>query len=245
MWEKLTVDVIVDEVDLRLLDGDRKSKLSYRFFRKGRRDGKRDIDPSSVGELVRKAVSLGGSTLTEAFLCEHRGITGKIAERRVLTRSPLVRASAGAVAAIEEGAQGPGNPGVRGRPQPTPAHDLQFALAQRRCAREAHDRQDHERAILEAHSSAHQASADIAQLQTHLQVLDAEYLQRFYSVAHTGQILWYRYVNGYAQGHTHRRGRFQPPSEGLLFDEPPLLQELKRAAPWPVDGAITVEGDGP
>ena len=80
MFERFTIDIIVEEVAAQLRTGQPSSRLMYRFFRKGRWDGKGMIDPSSVASLITGAVDLSAMALCSEYVARRGTLQEQHAE---------------------------------------------------------------------------------------------------------------------------------------------------------------------
>ncbi len=236
MLERFTVDVLAEHVATQLLEGEPTPKLAHRFFRKGRRDGRRAYDHASVSKLLTDAVHLAGSTLVEELTAARRDAKRRIAECEAAIEA---HGSMGAAPA----APAPEAESSSGSTQPTSGATLDSAqllldalqtrnaLRARReaDARSADARSKHAArvaALEAAESAAIQAKGDIAKIERELTELPEHFRQRFESIKHTGEMLWSRYCNGFVQGEGRRGSRasdVQAPSGGLDFVTPAAL----------------------
>lgn len=236
MLERFTVDVLAENVATQLIEGEPTPKLAHRFFRKGRRDGKRAYDHASVSKLLTDAVHLAGSTLAENLTSARRAATLRIAECEAAIEK---HATMGDAPAPEEA------PTEAERPDPLSstsdhrdsAHVLTEALAARKnlgarrqteaIVSEARaKRRARVDALEAAESAATQAREEVGKLRGELSELPEEYKQRFESIKHTGELLWARYCNGFVQGEGRRGSRASDvamPTGSLRFETPPAL----------------------
>jgi hypothetical protein len=224
MLERFTIDIIAEEVATRLVSGDPTAKLSHRFFRKGRRDGKKDLAPDGVARLLQEAVALAGSGLAEDYVARRERIGVRIAELdAVMTLgSSDIEVPEHGAAEIWPGGGGPEAVTV-GADTSTSAR-LQVALVARRRLSTANERK---RKALEAE----RATVETARLRTELEELTAVFAQQFESAEHAGQMLWARFCNGFSQGLRHRGSRgakTKLPQQPLSFDPPQALASSAR-----------------
>lgn len=237
MLERFTVDMVADHVATQMLEGDPSPKLAHRFFRKGRRDGRHAFDHLSIRMLVRDAVNLASSELSEEFVRVRHELESRRQELILQERHFLEQAEPPSEA-----------PSTDPEPvqDPAPATDtgassdeiLVNALRNRYRLRNqaaARQRRDEERQSRDSADQARSAAADaalaarreIATLETRLDQLATEFLQRFETIAHTGQLLWSRYCNGFEQGKERRGSResdVQAPDDLLEFPVPQSLR---------------------
>ncbi len=201
MLERFTIDIVAEQVASLLLEGEPTPKLAHRFFRKGRRDGRRDFAHASLSQLLQEAVSLAGSSLSEEFVSQRRQLRTRIAELEAATHLPAEHAKP----------EFPIGDDLEHRVPDESAVDsdelLRRALEARRRYQERRSRHDAMVASAERRDAARQALSEVAQLNARQEDLLAEYVQRFESIAYTGRLLWSRYCNGFVQGCTRRGSR--------------------------------------
>lgn len=217
MLERFTVDILAGTVLTQLLEGEPTPKLSHRFFRKGRRDGKRAYDHASVAKLLSDAVQLAGSTLVEELTTVRRTANGRVTDCEAAIQIHRAMLAAGDVLASEP-PMAPATSSSSGVQPGRSTELLDSALVARRViqARKAADGVTAEAranyraratALEAAQSAATQAAAEIAKINSDLLRLPDEYRQRFESIKHTGELLWSRYCNGFVQGERRRGSR--------------------------------------
>lgn len=236
MLERFTVDVLAEHVATQLLEGEPTPKLAHRFFRKGRRDGKKAYDHASMSKLLTDAVHLAGSTLAEELTSARRTATLRIAECEAAIEKHAVLLAAPELPAPEDYSGPPSGESDRTENRDS-AQLLADALETRKALRtrkeadaraaEARAKQQARISALEgAEAAATQARGEMSKLERELVDLPGEYTQRFESIKHTGELLWSRYCNGFVQGEGRRGSRASDvtsPGGRLDFETPNAL----------------------
>jgi hypothetical protein len=229
MLERFTIDVLADEVVSTLLEGEPNARMGYLFFRKGRRDGRRQFSHESVSRLLRTAVAVAGSTLGEEFTERAASMRARIAQ---LSQSHINDAADG---------REPVEAVPPAQAESVPEHEalssgtgslamstavLTEALSTRRRLREEQLRRDREAAAAARAAAAEQARLELIELQSKLAELGHIYSQRFESMKETGELFWSRYCNGFTQGQARRGSRssdLKASSERLDCPDPYFL----------------------
>ncbi|RHW25433.1 hypothetical protein D0Z08_19595 [Nocardioides immobilis] len=260
MLERFTVDVLAEHVATQLLEGEPTPKLVHRFFRKGRRDGKRALDHASVSKLLQDAVQLAASSLVEELVRAQNQTEQRIADLQaeVDAHDELIKPH------VPSGSSTFESPGPDTTSEtdsgPSAVADvadssqrLLDALAKKKSlkvarlkeaeAAEVKAREAAKKTALDlAEEKATAARAEIPRLQQHLKSLPAEFSQRFESMKHTGEILWSRYCNGFVLGESKRGSRssdVETPAGALNFTTPPPLQTTTSDGTASADAATT------
>lgn len=219
MWEKWTVDIIAERIPDQLLEARPTAKLAHRFFRKGRRDGRRSYPHESVNRLITDAVSVAGSKIAEAYLAERARLQEQLtaaeeqerAARTELQRQPTTSAP---------------NQDTDRAPAEDQGGALAVALASRRRASMVRAQQLAAEERRRQEAAAAQAVQERGAVAARLENVRDPYLQKWVSVQATGQLLWTRYCNGYATGAARREApddETMPPTTAIEFTPPAVL----------------------
>ena len=217
MLERFTVDVLAEHVATHLLEGEPTPKLAHRFFRKGRRDGKKAYAHASMSKLLTDAVHLAGSTLAEELTSARRDTALRIAECDAAIEKHSMMDASPEVPAPEVDSTAPvaTSTGTANRDSTQLLVDALETRKALRARKEADARTAEARAKQRARASAFyaaeaaatQARGEKSKLERDLVDLPGTYKQRFESIKHTGELLWSRYCNGFVQGEGRRGSR--------------------------------------
>lgn len=240
MLERFTVDVIVDEIDRQVKGANPNAKLSHRFFRKGRRDGKRQLPADSMRAFVTEAVGLATSKLGQEHLAATEAARRQLAALEA-RRDQLVAALAKAPdppAAQESEPSSGGAPFSENQPGPLiKGERLDDAMAALRAKRK-------EQAIIARGAQRAQDEAELEQVELQLAAAEDEleraperFRQIVASAHQVGKLLWARYCVGFDGGKA-KRGRPDDaemgPSPAIDFPYPESLERTVEAAARPV-----------
>jgi hypothetical protein len=221
MLQRFTIDILANHIADQLLTGEPSARLGYRFFRKGRRDGRKNFDHESVGRLLREAVRLAADKLADEMAWRRSQIRDEIAalESSIRHRDP-------------GSASEPLAPPV---PDPSDRENvrgpsLNRALLVRAEALVKASEVAQEAARKTAEEAVGQAQDELERQRMALEGLPAVFGPRALGIVHSGQVLWTRYCNGFVQGDTRRRkrrrykpvdGEIKPPDHDVMFALPP------------------------
>lgn len=221
-FHRFTVDILSNHVGDQLLTGEPSARLGYRFFRKGRRDGKKNYDHESVGRLLREAVRLAAEKLADEMARRRAEISHRIATlESSLQRTPAT-VSEPSVPTTPDSSD---HENVRGP-------SLNRALKVRARALGKAAQLEQEAARKAAEEVLQQVQDELEQQRTALNGLPAAFGPRASGIVHSGQVLWTRYCNGFEQGDTRRRRRrrYKPadgevaaPEHDVVFTLPTVL----------------------
>jgi hypothetical protein len=264
MLQSFTIDVIADETAHDLLAGTPSPSLLHRFLRKGQRDGKRQLDHSSVATLIQSAVGLAGTTLCLEYLgCRDRAAEEVAQLRAKLEGRLMPSADADPESTVDvEGPSAEAGPELD-RDRSTTLHPndgdeaLHNALLRRRRRNAERETAVRLRSLDQARGlqrgDVKKAQSEAGELRSQLadkvavpEQLREEYLERFLRISEAGGLLWARYRTGYEQGYKRRRSNgsgVQPPHEVLRFEIPGLLEVQAGAPPMlPIPTTALAEG---
>jgi len=221
MFERFTVDAVAAEISRQVKGASPSPKVVHKFFRKGRRDGKKQLPHLTMESFVTEAVEIATSKLAEEFLQARQSLTNQLSRlkaERTQAEADLGQTSS----AAEDSAEGV-NPGAASGA----GADLDASLQAHKAARKAKEQaaKDAERKTKE-HELA-DTKQEQAVLETDLAELPSRYQQLVESAHHTGQLFWARYCNGYVVGLASRGApddENDSPSEELEFDTPEVLR---------------------
>lgn len=242
MLHLFTVDLIADEVSRELLGGTPSRRLLHRFFRKGRRDGKRAHDPATVALLIRESVNLAAAGLCADYVAHRDELVRELVHLEVVAaRSPqpppMEAPSASdpkdflpAATDLNLPHAGSGHPGDGDAILRAALVRRRMLRAERKKVRLEIELEARNAAALEASQRAVHQVEEAIELRVEkmgaAHRMRAQFVERFNAIAFGGSLLWARYCNGFEQGHTGRRSRgsvVQPPREPLGFDVPDVL----------------------
>lgn len=219
MFERWTVDAIAGEVERQLQVAELSPKLLRRFYKQGRRHGKRSTIPEPTQTLIINAVDIATSKIAEEFVREAQQLRSSIAAADARLGTPL-KAPVDVPSPTSE-------PRTINQPK-TGGADLTSALTGVRESKEQSLRQ----ARLAQHAAKEEELVTLGQQRSvaerALLDLPARYRQSVESCHETGELLWSRYRSGYADG-ASRRGPSESgtaPSQDIRFDDPPVFDEL-------------------
>lgn len=208
MLERFTVDSVAAEIENQIKQARPVPKLARRFYKKGRRDGRRLVPDVSMRRFTTEAVALASSKIAEEYLDVNAQIEAKINTAKGVKKQMQVRqdtkqagSSSGGTGAVDDvpaGAASSG-PAVIGNPA-----DLDAAIEGLKAGRAAADAA-RVRAEQEATVKAlEEAERDISQGQNDLESAKDRYRQLVESCLSTGRLLWSRYCIGYSMGKSRR-----------------------------------------
>lgn len=237
-----TVDIVAKHVSTQLLEGEPSAGLLNRFFRKGRRDGRRALPHGSVAKLLGDAVGLAGSSLCEELTRQEAEALQRMAQLRAaqsayqqLLADQAHFDDALAGDAAEEGV-GPSSSTGDDWASPESSRALTQALQSRErlrgLRRAGHLAAARAEGLRSAQDAASRADLELPGLQARVEELPEQYLQRFESIRHAGELLWARYCNGFAQGNSRRGSResgVARPAGPLDFELPSALRRGARS----------------
>jgi hypothetical protein len=224
VFERLTVDMVANQLFAQFIEGEPSPRLAYRFFRKGRRDGKRALDPASIATLLRNSVGLAGSRLAEEYVVERRELEARFLGLTRATDEYERSSQDQRMDPLERIAALPGDTPDAGQTDGRRSdRALTHALLERRRLRAIADAQAAEQIRHEQQHRAFSASAEATQARTLMATLPERYFERFGGVCNTGALLWSRYCNGWEQGEARRGSRLSDvpaPNGSLEFQIP-------------------------
>lgn len=238
MLERFTIDTIVDEIDRRVKGANPDAKLVHRFFRKGRRDGKRQLPVESMRVFVTEAVGLATSKLGQEHLAAtedaRRQLAALEARRDQLT---AVLARPEPVVADEPETPTEGSAFYGNQPGPIiKGSRLDDAMAGLR-----EKRREAKLVARGAERAGNQAELDqvnqqIALAEDELVRAPDRFRQLVASSHQVGKLLWARYCVGFDGGKA-KRGRPDDAEEGpdpdIEFPFPESLERSVHAAAQP------------
>lgn len=188
LLHRFTIDQLADAIGSQIVEGDPDSRLSYRFYRKGRRDGRKRRPTSAIMGYVQNAVELAMSKIAEAHLADDLQLC-------VEERSVAVEIETLAGASTPQDSSANTTPGSSG--QGVSVDRLLEVRASRRAAAADAERK-----------AAQQQSAGLrrrlAEVEERRERLDDVTKQRLESCQQTGHMLWARYLSGYDLGRSKR-----------------------------------------
>ncbi len=201
MFERLTIDVVADAITDQVMTGVPRAKLAHKFFRKGRRDGRRQLDPTSISTIDRMAVRTAMSRLHEAYLRQKAEL-----ERR---RATLQQQIAEGDSVLGESLPATAAPGVSNvGSTDSVAESLGQAVKVLEAKRSASRAAAASEALRERQSKANEEAAaariELEGVQSDLDNLVTLYDQQRRTCLEIGGFLWARYVSGYEYGQTRR-----------------------------------------
>lgn len=224
MWQRFTIDILSNHVADQLMIGEPTARLGYRFFRKGRRDGRKNFDHESVGRLLREAVRLAAEKLADEMAGQRTELAKKIAAMESSIEHDIPEPTLELL--------------IPPTPEPSDAENVRGpslgrALEVRAAAMSKAAELELEIARKAAEDARQQARDDLERQRMALNGLPAAFEPRALGVVHSGQVLWTRYCNGFAQGDARRRRRrwwrrkprpedpVKPPRHDVIFSLPP------------------------
>jgi hypothetical protein len=227
MIERWTVDSLAGEIEQAVKAARPYPKMSKRWFRRGKRDGKRELDWQPPEAFLREAIQLATSKIAEDHLALVEGLKGQIAglsAKKAQLEAALAEFSARQEAnrAVAAAAKGGG------------AEDLSVAGTRRPIgdkARLAGAVDELKGARAEAERRALQAELD--QVSEHLDAAEKAlarapdlFRQRVFSTQGMGSLLWASFCRGYEKGQS-RRGATDDDAKGpdteIEFEVPEVL----------------------
>lgn len=222
MLERWTVDAIAGEIEGQIEVAALSPKLLRRFYKQGKKHGRRSTMPEPTQTLIINAVDIATSKIAEDFVAEaqqlRKGIAradAQLADALEAPRDPVEPPNGDVAPAIQAPVGGP---------------DMSLALAsvrQRRIDAESAGRRTQYEQDKAARRDA-QAERSVA-VQS-LRDLPSKFRQSVESCHETGELLWSRYRGGYADG-ASRRGPSEvgvAPEQSIAFDIPPVFDDLVR-----------------
>lgn len=245
MLERFTVDVLADHIDGRLEAAQPSARLSRRFFRTGRKDGRQQLSPASTADFLTDAVDLACSRLAEAYLNEVRAINDGV---NALRSRIDVAAGAGPTAAKSDVGAGEGQVGAEAaagtsaaaaEPEPsgisheaiTAGHSLERSFAVLRERREERQVAERDRLRQGVDDQTQRSRAEILTLDRKRPDLLAVYRQRASSTHAAAALLWSRYCGGYEVGRSKRSSpddEHSGPKSLITFEMPQVLEPMLR-----------------
>lgn len=246
MLERFTVDIVADKVLTVLLQGEPTPKLAHRFFRKGRRDGKKAFNPDSLRKLIEDVVHLAGSQLAVELTTARRELHNQIAQLHsdIDNYNAMLEANPPSDEPIVDLEPLGGREDTQKDSSQVliDALDSRRKLALRRHQEAINDRirstaEAKAAALDAAQQAAVSARGQLPKLRRLLVGLPEEYSQRFETIRHTGEMLWSRYCNGFVQGFQGRsngEADFELPSGRIDFEIPQTLKLVLAESSDPV-----------
>lgn len=190
-----SIDQLSEELH-SLSQGEPRTPVLKRFFKDGKRDGRRKRRPESVRQFLIDAVELATSQISEGYLDQERTLLMRLesleAERQALEDSPPPSPLHSEIDPNNDGTQSPDYP---------LAHSVRRLEEKRRAAAD----QKAAREALERAERADQVGQDIAQTRRESELLLESFQQEVESAHHAGELLWDRYCSGYERGLSRRR----------------------------------------
>lgn len=228
MIERWTIDSVAEEIESQFQGADPRAKLLRRFFREGKRQGKRGISWKPMKAFLENAVELATSKLAEDFVDEERGAEVALAGMRA--RQKMLEDD---VAETDEDDDSAGADSTRSAKKTKPTAgsgpDLVAALGRlkaERAAREAAAKaatRDAKRTAAEDELDHVGEQIDVAAEE--IEELDDKYRQLVDSCHETGELMWARYCSGYLLGASKRGELASPePEPEIEFDYPDVLE---------------------
>lgn len=192
MLERFTVDALADTLHEHLGDARMQARVTRRFLRAGRRDGRRRRTCRPMTEYVTAAVDVASSRILETHLDREAPVLATIAELRHAAAPPAAGGQA-QPATAETTPQAPAG-GDRGHPALAVAisrvEERRLAAGRRRQAELQAAQQEERR----------QAAVRLAVAEEQRAHLRDAAAQRLATCREAGQLLWSRYRAGYARG---------------------------------------------
>lgn len=218
MLERWTVDAIAGEIGRQLQSAEVAPQLVRRFYKQGKRHGKRSIISEPAQTLIVNAIDIATSKIAEQFVAEAQRLRASVAAADARLATPLPPP---VEPAAPEEAAAISSPGTRGP-------DLSGALTGVRHRKIEETR----RAAHAQHAAKQEELAGVAQsravAQQALRDLPSHYRQAVESCHEAGELLWSRYRSGYVEG-ASRRGPSDAgsaPPQSISFDAPPVFDLL-------------------
>jgi len=186
MLHRFTIDVVAEAITEQVLTGRPNSKLLNRFYRKGKRDGRRELTHHPIAGVISDAVGVAHSRVRQAYTERRQQLERRQAELGATLANPLVTSQAGR---MDQG----GAPPVEGVDGAGGLSSLEHA------AKVLEDRARSQAADY-AGMAAGQARTELESIRAELQTLAQSYLRQSETCVAVGELLWSRYVSGYAWG---------------------------------------------
>jgi hypothetical protein len=228
--ERWTIDTLADEIERQLKAAEPQRKLLRRFFNEGKRNGRRSISIVPMKHFLADAVEIATSKISEAFLEEEHRREAQLAGLRA--RGSVLEAAMSDTGGDRDDDDPPSidvspDAGLAG---PIGGPDLTDALGDLRLRRRARERDA--RAAQRRQQRA-QVAKDLESVREQIAVVDQEledlpesYRQMITSCHETGELLWWRYLQGTVVGAARRgvSGSGVEPFPEVEFDYPEVLR---------------------
>lgn len=217
MLERFTVDALAGDLERQIQHAGPEPRFARRFFRRGKKDGRRELAFAPQLSFLTRAVQIATGKLAEAFVEERDAL---------LQQLDALRAEAASSEDTPSGREGRGDwhstgsetPSEQsqerrpiGRSDPARKPDLKSALETLREQRRAAERAAEIAADAAERDRRRAVSAQIAVLNTKVERLAQDCLVSVYTAHKAGQLIWSRYCTGYEAG---SRGRGAPDDDG-------------------------------
>jgi hypothetical protein len=214
MIERFNIDVIADAILAQMMSGAPHAKLPHRFFRKGRRDGRRQLSPVPVAAVIQSSVKVATSRVEEAYLDARRKLVTEIAtiESQIKILDEELATDEGTAAIDRTGDHSSGGhvpseamspegsePEVRRTPLEQAVIAANAARATAEAAAKERDRLAKREGWVEERSAAR---TRVEGLKTELDELDDRFETQQQTCREVGRFLYTRYVSGYEYGQT-------------------------------------------
>lgn len=244
MIERFTLDSLAAAILTQLKRATPDPKLARRFFKAGKRDGRRERSAEPTCAFLREGVEVAVSKVCEEFLAARRSLQEQLAAAQHTAEGDpgaveQLPSSPEPQAVEKSSVESAGSSRTKSaQPLPLGARDadLEGSIGALRRAREAQEAQRIRAEAEQRRRAAEQAAAGVATLKTQLSELTEQFAQQVESCHRTGKFLWARYCSGYEVG-SARRGS-PDDSDGVSvpaieFSEPDVLTEVTEMASAP------------
>ena len=245
------VSVVAQEIDSQIKGARPNPKLLQRFYRDGKKHGKKNISSSPMYEFIKNVVEIATSKISEDYLAEQQQNQNQLAGmKKRLSRLEGPDHGGTGVLGSDAG-NGPAEgiavsdteAATETDPQPVAGSDMSSELARLKATRAqsaARQREEQARSELEQkRSEIHELSQQIATIEQDLEGSLSRYRQLLESCQQTGELFWSRYRQGYSEK--------APPGDELLadieFDYPVVLLQAYQLAPTQLGSIEESEGE--
>lgn len=207
MFERFTIDRLAAAIDVEVKGAKPDSKLTRRFWCKGRRDGKRGRNSDAMRALITEAVRIASSKICEDYVASENVLLVEIA--RLESEIGVKSAGLGEEPALPEADPDSVNPSTLTAALGALEHRRALAEHQRATETRRADR-----------SSINDLQVRKSTANKELAVLPVQVRQLVNSCEGVGKLFWARYCTGYVMGQSRSKasdGAAQVPSTEISF----------------------------
>ena len=172
----------------QLARGEADPRILRRFYRKGKRDGRRRRKSAAIAEFIKGAVAASASTIAEEYLQERRRIESALSEAAETAKAKTNQASQTVSAPLVNAVTGEAGTAIK--------HAVDAFNVERK--RKHDELVEREGEALKKEVTDLEAKA--ATLEAQRDELAGHYLQRVNTAHEIGETIWGRYATGYEVG---------------------------------------------